>query len=263
MRSFHAPTAVAVLCSFGLGCAATVTHPIHVPPTYAEVYEINSRQWPLYVELLPTSSSGGGELRIKYVVSADAEKIVVARDDGPPFALRVGDVARFQVRPTSSAATGAAVGAGLGVLIGLGFAKLTAGIGAGVRHGVDSPPSSGGQPVSVYITSAAIVGAIGALIGAAVASSPDDVPVTWIPTPDPPLPSSAGQPPTLRTPALVVVPSAEVRSAPFEVAPVIAVLAHGEHLLVGETSREGWRVAFLPQGRVGYIQDAQVRGGAP
>jgi hypothetical protein len=61
----------------------------------------------------------------------------------------------------------------------------------------------------------------------------------------------------------VVAPSAEVRSAPFKVAPVIVSLARGDRLQVTPTPNAGWRVVFLPDGRVGYIQDVQVEVAAP
>ena len=274
MRALDAAIAVVASSSFGLGCGAAVIHPIHVPPTPAEIYEINVRQSPIYVELLPTTRSAGITLRIKYIVSADAEKIVVAHDGGPPFALRAGAVSQFHASPPSRTAIGAALGGGVGVLLGLGLAN---------PHRPDRrqalptatlllPPAAG----RVWCTSPSPVaaGAVGALIGGAAAESPDDVSVTWIPAASPPPPRSAAaaaratplahpQPRTPGTSALVVVQSAEVRSAPFEVAPVIVVLAHGEHLFVDETSPAGWRVAFLPEGRVGYIQDAQVRVDAP
>jgi hypothetical protein len=50
-----------------------------------------------------------------------------------------------------------------------------------------------------------------------------------------------------------------VRSAPFDVAPVVVVLPRGQGLFVDATPNAGWRVATLQDGRVGYIQDAQVR----
>jgi hypothetical protein len=76
------------------------------------------------------------------------------------------------------------------------------------------------------------------------------------PAPSPPAPSLP--PPAPKSSASVVTPTAEVRSAPFDVAPVVAVLARGQRLRVQETPRAGWRVAILPDGRVGYIRQAQV-----
>jgi len=77
-------------------------------------------------------------------------------------------------------------------------------------------------------------------------------------SPPPRLPISAD-----KRSASVVAPSTEVRSAPFNVAPVVAVLARGQSLFVDATPNAGWRVATLLDGRVGYIQDAQVKVSSP
>jgi hypothetical protein len=47
------------------------------------------------------------------------------------------------------------------------------------------------------------------------------------------------------------------------VAPVVAVLARGQSLFVDAIPNAGWRVATLLDGRVGYIQDAQVKVSSP
>ena len=62
---------------------------------------------------------------------------------------------------------------------------------------------------------------------------------------------------------MVVAVAAEVRSAPFVVAPVVVVLARGVRLFVDETPRAGWRVAYLSDGRVGYVEDARIKTSAP
>ena len=81
------------------------------------------------------------------------------------------------------------------------------------------------------------------------------------PGPAPPLSGAPPPPPTPadKRSASIVAPSAEVHSAPFHVAPVIVVLAKGQGLLVDATANAGWRFATLADGRVGYIQDAQVK----
>ncbi|HVU51912.1 MAG TPA: hypothetical protein VHL80_14545 [Polyangia bacterium] len=77
-----------------------------------------------------------------------------------------------------------------------------------------------------------------------------------------PVPASA--PPTAPAPALdkspasVVSASAEVRSAPFAVAPLVTTLAQGQRLSVGGATN-GWRAATLADGRGGYVQDAQIK----
>jgi hypothetical protein len=88
--------------------------------------------------------------------------------------------------------------------------------------------------------------------------------------PGPALPLGPASPPPrgLPTPAVkrsasVVAPSAEVHSAPFNVAPVVVVLARGQGLFVDATPNAGWRVATLLDGQVGYIQDAQVKVDSP
>jgi hypothetical protein len=63
--------------------------------------------------------------------------------------------------------------------------------------------------------------------------------------------------------AVVVAASAAVRSAPFKVAPAIAVLPKGKVLLVDATSNAGWRFVPLKDGRAGYIEDAQLKMDSP
>jgi hypothetical protein len=81
----------------------------------------------------------------------------------------------------------------------------------------------------------------------------------------PPPPSSPPppQPPPGKRAARVVAPSADVRTAPFKVAPVLVVLPQGQDLFVDAAPSAGWRVATLRDGRVGYVQDAQVKVGSP
>jgi hypothetical protein len=69
--------------------------------------------------------------------------------------------------------------------------------------------------------------------------------------------------PVVTRSASVVAPSAELRSAPFIVAPVVVVLAHGQHLFVDPTPNAGWRFATLSDGRAGYVQDAQIKVDSP
>jgi hypothetical protein len=95
------------------------------------------------------------------------------------------------------------------------------------------------------------------------------------PAPGPAAPSSASSPPAPPPPLLPPPPrpqaraasilprSAAVRTAPFNVAPVVVVLAHGQGLFVEATPNAGWRVATLRDGRVGYIQDAEVQVNSP
>ena len=59
--------------------------------------------------------------------------------------------------------------------------------------------------------------------------------------------------------AIVRASTAEIRTAPFNVAPVVTVLAGGQALLVGSVATDGWRRATLPDGRFGYVQDAQLQ----
>lgn len=82
--------------------------------------------------------------------------------------------------------------------------------------------------------------------------------------PGPESPAPRGPPtPADKRSASVVAPATEVHSAPFNVAPVVVVLGPGQGLFVDATPNAGWRVATLLDGRVGYIQDAQVRVDSP
>lgn len=51
---------------------------------------------------------------------------------------------------------------------------------------------------------------------------------------------------------------ADVRSAPYLVAPVLTRLNPGQQVWVSHDATGGWRVVALPDGRTGYIQDAHV-----
>jgi hypothetical protein len=274
MRSFDAAFAFAAACSLaaGLGCAARI-QPIHGPPTPAEIREINAPEAPIDVEPLPTAGWGNYKGRVDHIVSADAEKIVVARE-GTPFAFRLADVDKFHLRRTGrGAAIGAGVGAGIGALIGFGIVSV-------LRYGWSDPDTSGfpvGPAAELVGYGAFYSSGIGALIGA-MAGSPKDFPVVLGPAPPSeygsptPAPVAAGRnadihvvdaKPVLKVAAIVVAPSAEVRSAPFKVAPVIATLPRGQRLDVEPTPKAGWRVAFLSDGRVGFIQAAQLEVDTP
>jgi hypothetical protein len=258
--------AVVVSCwlALGLGCATTTetAQPIHRPPTPAELFQINEERGPLVVDLIPTA---GPPLVIDHVVSADATKVVVAPFNGPyfpPYALRLDDVAAFSARTTgrgvvSGAATGAAIGAGIGALLIALVWRLQ---GIGPPPNPNAPPcdSCGGPGamfyVDTFLLSAAIGGVVGAFRGGS-AGSPERFPLDLGPPPPEAPPPTTASP---RRSASVVAPSAEVRSAPFEVAPVVAVVARGQRLSVEASSRAGWRVVYLPGGRVGYVQDARL-----
>jgi hypothetical protein len=260
MRSFDAVFAFASACSLvlGLGCAGI--QPIHQPPTLAEIREINA-EGSISIELLPTAGRDHHRLKIDHVVSADAEKIVVAPSHGPPLAFQLGDVAQFHLRRRGRGAViGAGVGAGIGALSGLGIASFLYATG-------QSPDSSGfpvGSAIKLAEGGAVACALIGAVIGA-FGVSHEDFPLLLGPAP----PSQYGSPklalapPAAKTAAIVVAPTAEVRSAPFKVAPVLVTLARGQRLYVDLTPNAGWRVAFLSDGRVGYIQDAQIEADSP
>jgi hypothetical protein len=92
-------------------------------------------------------------------------------------------------------------------------------------------------------------------------------PATTAPGPAPPLSSvlpPAPPPPPPPNPAhkrtaSVVARSADVHSAPFNVAPVVVALAQGQFVLVEASPQAGWLAVFLPDGRVGYVQAALVK----
>ena len=105
--------------------------------------------------------------------------------------------------------------------------------------------------------------ALGALVG--MIASPRHHFILLEPGAAPPLltsPSRLSAPGGKRS-AIVVARSAEVHSAPFNVAPVVVVLRQGQGLFVEATPRVGWRVATLLDGRAGYIQDAEVKSDSP
>ena len=51
----------------------------------------------------------------------------------------------------------------------------------------------------------------------------------------------------------------DVRSAPSSVAPKLTALEAGQQVSVSREPRDGWRVVFLPGGRVGYVPDNTVQ----
>jgi len=73
--------------------------------------------------------------------------------------------------------------------------------------------------------------------------------------PLPPLPPV----PAGSSPATVTVASAEIRTAPFKVAPVVSVVPMGQWLFVQTTATDGWRAATLFDGRRGFVEDEQVK----
>jgi hypothetical protein len=251
--------------ALGLGCATS--RPIHRPPTHAEIRAINEEAR-IRVDPLPVGGFVRRPVKIDHVVSADPEKIV-AFSAGAPVAFWLGDVDRFRVRRRDrGAAIGATVGAGFGAVEGFFLVALLNSWG---NPGTEDPPRDTSFPTAMAVGVAAIgaaaCGAVGAVIGAII-GAPEDFPLVLGPPPPPPNDSPSEPPPPLPTPtpqdaAIVVAASAEVRSAPFKVAPVIATLPRGERLHVAPQPNAGWRVAFLRDGRVGYIQDAQVEVASP
>jgi hypothetical protein len=271
MRSFGVAFAFAAAfpLAAGLGCAARI-QPIHRPPTPAEIREINAPEGPIEVEPLARTGWSDRKWNVARVVSADAEKIVVApaQSQGAPFALRLGDVANFHLRGQGR---GAVIGAAIGAASALLVVLVLTSPGSGHQSHNDVADFSGPlvRPTFEFAAGMALAGALpGAVIGAIV-GSPKDFPVALGPAPPTEYasPTSAPQlalvPPASAKAATVVVSSAAVRSAPFEVAPVIATLTRGQRLDVEPTPHAGWRVAFLSEGRVGYIQDAQLEVDRP
>ena len=59
--------------------------------------------------------------------------------------------------------------------------------------------------------------------------------------------------------AVVAVAAAEVRTAPHEVAPAMAILVLGQQVTVSDQAANGWRFVELGGGQVGYVQDGQLR----
>jgi hypothetical protein len=277
--SFDAAIGVAASCSLalGLGCATeTGVHPIHRPPTLAEIGQLNEARGPLVVALIP---SAGPSPSIDHIVSADAAKLMVAPEDAPywarrspergdsPYALRLDDVAGFWAHSSGrSAAKGAVTGAAVGgvvdaCLLSLAFLLRN----AGPPPNPNAPPCTdcsgpnAGTYLAVVLVPVAIGAALGALVGAANGSD-EFFPFSL--GPPPPLPPRPPTPTGKRS-ASVVALSAEVRSAPFKVAPVVVVLVQGQRLFVEAAPRDGWRVVYLSDGRAGYIKDAQVKVDLP
>src|SRR5262245_6862501 len=94
---FEATITFVAACSLALGLGCATVEPIHRPPTPAEIDELNEAKGPLVV-VIPTF---GPPLTLDHVVLAEAEKLVVAAQDGPYFALRLNDVTRFSARSRS------------------------------------------------------------------------------------------------------------------------------------------------------------------
>jgi hypothetical protein len=264
MRSVDAAFVFASVCPLALGLGCASSQPVHQPPTFAEIREINAEDR-IRVEPLPTAGWARRALKVDHIVSADAERIVIASGAGAAIAVPLREVAKFRARRRGRGATiGAGVGAGVGAIEGFFLAAYLNGIG---YRSVNDPPADSNFPVGTALGFAAVwavaCSAVGAVVGAIV-GAPEDFPLVLGPAPPSPYNSSTG-PSTPAPPraAIVVVPSAEVRSAPFKVAPVILSLTRGERLYVGPTPNAGWRVAFLSDGRVGYIQDAQVEVASP
>jgi hypothetical protein len=273
---------VVASCSIELGCATL--QPIHASPTPSEIAEINESGSSIVVEPLMIPPLGGHSWTVDHIVFADAQRIVVAPDDGPAFAFRVGEVANFHVRRTGhGAAVGGAIGAAIGAIGGLAAGFVVSRMGdPGPPARTPTPGPSAGSEAGAYLAIAAVgalaYGSFGALIGT-ITGAPEDFPVIWtappfpvaqsMPAPiyDAPAPPVSRPSPPAPAPrgaaAIVVSASAAVRSAPFTVAPVVVVLAQGTHLFVDETPRAGWRVAYLSDGRVGYVEDARIKPGAP
>ena len=80
-----------------------------------------------------------------------------------------------------------------------------------------------------------------------------DAPVAQAPAPPTPAPPS----PAGAISATVVAETAVVRSAPFDVAPATTHLPRGQRLDVAPATN-GWWVATLPDGHVGYVRAADL-----
>jgi hypothetical protein len=50
-----------------------------------------------------------------------------------------------------------------------------------------------------------------------------------------------------------------VRTAPYRVAPPVTELPPAQRVQVSAVATNGWRVVMLPDGRVGYVEDAALR----
>jgi hypothetical protein len=70
----------------------------------------------------------------------------------------------------------------------------------------------------------------------------------------------AVQPPTRTSRLAVIGPSpGVVRTAPYRVAPPVTELPPAQRVQVSAVATNGWRVVMLPDGRVGYVEDAALR----
>jgi hypothetical protein len=61
----------------------------------------------------------------------------------------------------------------------------------------------------------------------------------------------------------VVSTTADLRSAPSAVAPILVRLDAGAQLTVSNEIRNGWRYTSLPNGRIAFVQDAVLRISGP
>src|SRR5262245_7426996 len=61
----------------------------------------------------------------------------------------------------------------------------------------------------------------------------------------------------------VLVPETSVRSAPFDVAPEIARLRAGDRVSADEQAQGTWRRVALPDGRHGFVHDADTQHAEP
>jgi hypothetical protein len=80
---------------------------------------------------------------------------------------------------------------------------------------------------------------------------------------DPPATPASGEAAKSWAAATVGATAAEVRTAPFLVAPLLTTLAPGQSVSVSASATDGWRHAMLPDGRLGYVLDAAVRLSSP
>ena len=60
-------------------------------------------------------------------------------------------------------------------------------------------------------------------------------------------------------PALITASPAEVRTAPYVVAPLLTRLEAGQRISASSAAANGWRTVMLPDRRIGYLQEAAVR----
>jgi hypothetical protein len=79
----------------------------------------------------------------------------------------------------------------------------------------------------------------------------------------PPATPPGGEAPKSWVAATVGATAAEVRTAPFLVAPLLTTLVPGQSVSVSASATDGWRHAMLPDGRLGYVLDAAVRLSSP